>query len=311
MSVVLVLGGLVLLAVASEQFVLGAMRVATALRVSILVIGVVVVGFGTSVPEALVSGLAAARGDLDVGAGNIIGSNAANLSLVLGVGALVRPLAVRSVTVWREAPIALLSAVLFTALVQAGLSRIEGLLLLLAMGAAVVAVFAGARDDEMLEREVGEAADTAHPHSLKVETTRLVLGLAGTLAGAELLLRGALDIAEALDLAGGFVGLTLVALGTSLPELVTVVQAVRHEEPDLVVGNLLGSSTFNALFVAGTMAMVGPGGVTDRDLTIVGPAFMVALTAAVWVLMRTGLEVRRWEGGLLLAVYVAFVAGIA
>lgn len=309
MSILLVLAGLALLAWASEHFVRGAARLAAALRVSTVVIGAVVVGFGTSLPEALVSGLAALRDEPDIGVGNIVGSNVANLSLLLGVGALVIPLAVTSKTIWREAPVTVFSLGLFLALVQTGLEVWEGLALLVALGVGLAVVFRGARGPDVLGGEV-EAELGSDPAVAVTESFRTVAGLAGTLLGAELLVRGATDLAERFDLTGGLVGLTIVAVGTSLPELVTVIQSARHHEPDLVLGNLLGSCVFNCLFVGAVVAFLAPGGLDDASLTVTGPVIAAALAGLVWVLLRTGHRLTRGEGGVLIAIYGGFVAAV-
>ncbi len=284
----------------------GAARLAATLRVSMMAVGVVVIGFGTSVPEVLVSGLAAGRGELDVGVGNVIGSNVTNLALVLGIAAVVRAQRVRSQTVGREAPMAVSAVVVFAVVVQGGLSTWEGVLLMAAMGVSVLWVLRTAREPDLLDAELTESL--GEPREVAVAAAQAVGGLAGTVLGAELFLRGALDIAEALGVAGGVIGLTLVAFGTSLPELVTVVQAARRDHGDLVLGNLLGSTTFNALFVGGVAALVGPAAIHDRGLTLVGPLFMVGVTVAVWAMMRTAFVVNRWEAVGLLACYGAFVA---
>ena len=306
-AVLALAAGAVLLAVAADQFVVGAARLAAALRVPVLVIGVVLVGFGTSLPEALVSGLAAARGEMAVSLGNVVGSNVANLSLLLGVGALIFPIAVRSSVVSREWPLTLASAVLLAVVAAGSLSRIEGFVLLGAMGAVVAWIVAAgrARSGDPLAADVGGFVGEA-PRPVR-ESIRTVLGLAGTLAGSQALLWGALEIAEELSLASGFVGATLVAIGTSLPELVTVLQSARRREPDLIVGNLLGSNMFNALAVTGVAAVIGDAPVDDRSLTFDATLAGIGLTALVGVFLVTGRRVSRAEGAVLVAVYAGFV----
>ena len=298
--------GLALLAYASDQFVIGAARMATALRLSAVVIGAVVVGFGTSAPELLVSVLAAAQGQLDIGVGNVVGSNVANLSLVLGVAAVVTPIRVHGKVLRREAPIALAAVVLFAVLVRdGGLTRLDGVVLLGALVAALALVITSARGgDPELESEVAVFV-TAGPPSTRREGTRTLLGLLGTLAGAQVLVASATTIAREVGLAEGFIGLTVVAIGTSLPELATAVQAARRAETDLIVGNLLGSNLFNSAAVGAGMALAGPGTVTGGPLTGLALALMVGVTALATLLMVTGRTVVRWEGALLLVGYLA------
>jgi cation:H+ antiporter len=303
-SILAVGAGLVLLAYAADQFVLGAARVALLLRIAPVVVGVVVVGFGTSAPELLVSALAAAGGQAEVAVGNVVGSNLANLTLLLGIGALLLPLAVASGVVRREAPLAVAAMVVFGVLVQGGFTRIEGLLLLAAMAAVVGLVLRGSRQGaDPLGPETVELADEPRRRAT-TEGLRTLLGLAGTVAGAQLLLWGALDLAERAGLGPGFVGATLVAVGTSLPELVTVIQSARRREADLIVGNLLGSNLFNSLGVAGVAALVGPATLDAPNLTFVAAGAAVVAGVAAWAMMHTGRLVSRREGALLVAAYV-------
>jgi cation:H+ antiporter len=300
--------GAVLLAVAADQFVVGAARLAAALRVPVLVIGVVLVGFGTSLPEALVSGSAAARGEMAVALGNVVGSNVANLSLLLGIGAMIFPITVASTVVTREWPLTLGSAVLLAVVAGGSLSRPEGFLLLGAMAAALAWVVATGRRGgpvDPLAGDVGQFIGRA-PRPL-VESIRTLLGLAGTLAGSQALLWGALRVADELSLASGFVGATLVAIGTSLPELVTVVQSARHRESDLIVGNLLGSNLFNALAVTGTAAVIGDAPVADRSLTVDATLAGIGLTVLAGAFLITGRRVTRGEAAVLLTAYAGFV----
>lgn len=302
--------GVVLLTFAADQFVLGAARVALISRIPSLVVGVVIVGFGTSSPELLVSAIAAAGGDADIAVGNIVGSNIANLSLLLGVGAIIVPIAVASTTVRREAPITVGATLLFLVLVQGGLGPVEGVVLLAAMGTSLWLVTRGSRSGDPLGPEAEELADPSH-HSMRSEVLRTVLGLIGTVAGAQLLLWGAIDLADRAGLGQGFVGATLVAIGTSLPELVTVVQSARRRETDLIVGNLLGSNLFNALGVGGVIGLVGAQGLDDTRLTVVAAGAAVGVAALAALAMRTRRAVERWEGIALVALYAAIVPFLA
>lgn len=295
--------GVVLLAKSADQFVLGSVRVASALRVSAVVIGAVVMGFGTSAPELVVSGIAAGGGDLDVGVGNIVGSNIANLTLVLGVAGIVAAIAIPELVLKREAPMSMASLVLFAVLVQDGLVIWEGLVLLGALVLALTLVLLNARSDadevDLLSSELDDMLED-EPPVLRVELIRTLIGLAGTVGGAWLLVEGAIGIADEAGLSGGFVGLTLVAVGTSLPELVTTVLAARQGQTDLIVGNLLGSNLFNSLAVGGVTALLGNGPLADPDLARVPIAMMLGVGAVAWFFMWTGRRVGRVEGATLL-----------
>lgn len=315
MTLLLLLGivvGLVLLTVSSDQFVLGAARLAAAMRLSAVVIGAVVIGFGTSAPEMVVSGLAAAGGSLDIAVGNIIGSNVANLSLVLGVASMVAPIAVGSTTVRREAPLSLGAVLVFAALVQDGLTRVEGGVLALLLVASLAYIITSARSepDDELTAEVEEYVDDDALHPGR-EWVRTLLGLVGTLASAQLLVYCATELAGTLGLKEGFIGVTLVAIGTSLPELATSLQAVRKDETDLIVGNLLGSNLFNSFAVAAVAGLAGPGPVTDPSLTSIGVLLMAGVALGATIAMATARRVVRWEGATLLGAYLAVLPLLA
>jgi cation:H+ antiporter len=308
-----ILVGLGLLTFAADQFVIGAARVAARLHLSTVVIGAVVIGFGTSAPEMVVSGIAATTGSLDIAIGNIIGSNVANLSLVLGAATLVMAIGVRSPTMRREAPISLAAVLLFAVVVQGGLTRVEGAVLATALVAALAWILRSARgEDPEISAEVEEFLhDGGQQESLPRESLRTVIGLGLTLAAAQLLVLSATSIATVLGLGEGFVGLTIIAIGTSLPELATSLQAARKSETDLIIGNLLGSNVFNSLAVGAVAGLLGPGPVADPTLTGLGVALMVGVALAATLFMRTGHRVVRWEGVALLAAYVAVVPLLA
>lgn len=300
--------GIGLLAYAADQFVIGAARIAILRRISPLAVGVVIVGFGTSSPELLVSVLAAAAGDAPVAIGNIVGSNIANLTLLLGVGAVILPLSVSSTTVRREAPLTVIATVVLGLAIQSGIEMWEGLVLVLFMAGIIYLVMRAGPADP-LEAEVTQFAG-ATEHRLSTEAVRTVLGLIGTLAGAQFLLGGALDLAALAGLSDGFVGATLVAVGTSLPELVTVIQSARRREGDLILGNLLGSNLFNALAVGGLVGVVGTGAAVDRTLSVIAPAIATGAAVVAWVVMKTGRTITRREGALLVAAYPLVVLAL-
>lgn len=306
-----VVAGLVLLTVSADQFVAGAARIAAVMRLSAVVIGAVVIGFGTSAPELVVSAIAAGQGSLDIAVGNVVGSNVANLSLVLGVAALVAPIAVGSTVLRREAPLSLAATLVFAVLVQGGLSRWNATVLGLLLVAALTLILRQARGgDDALAGEVEEYLGGEAP-SLPREWTRTVLGLVGTLAAAQVLVSSATAIAAEVGLAEGFVGLTIVAIGTSLPELATSVQAARKGETDLIVGNLLGSNLFNAGAVAAVAGLIGPGPLADPTIVGFATLLMVAVAVVATAFMVTGRRVVRWEAGVLVAGYVACVPLLA
>lgn len=307
-AIAAVIAGVGLLAVASDQFVVGAARIASLRNLPPLIVGVVIIGFGTSSPELLVSVLAAIDDEPGVAIGNVVGSNLANLTLLMGVGATIVTLHVDSRTVRREATLVILATVGFGIAVQGGgIERWEGVLLLIAMAAVLVFVTRGDPGDPIDELAIAAPGRTG----MGVESVRVVLGLVGTVAGAQALLFGALELADRAGLSAGFVGATLVAVGTSLPELVTVIQSARRGEPDLIVGNLLGSNLFNALAVGGAIGIVGGVGIDNPSITTIAVIAAAAAAVVTGVAMRTGLRVSRREGVALVLVYVALVPVLA
>ena len=290
-DVIWVVLGMAVLIFGAERLVTAAERLAHHWGMSTVLIGAVVVGLGTSLPEMLISGLAAARPNgLDLATGNIVGSNIANLSLVLGVSIVICPLKNVVTDLRREWLAMLLGSVVLVALAwNNALSRVNGITLAVAMALALILLVRWSRDVHTIEGKaeaVGpQDAGSAHGEEirawiekLKVRTSvnlpgvRLqlsltlwrelamaVVSLALTLWGADRLVDGATGIAERLNISGGLVGLTLVALGTSLPELATAVAAARHGNTELVIGNVLGSNLFNALAVGGIAGLVGDG----------------------------------------------------
>ena len=308
-AVIQVLIGLFLLSKAADLFVDGAVSVASAAKMSPVVVGAVVVGFGTSAPELLVSGIAAFNGEsvdketgditngLDVALGNIVGSNVANITLVLGVAALVVPLLVTRAVLVREAPVSLAAVSLFAFFTIGGLALWEGIVMLVVLVAILSWVILGGHEYSVEEIEVEE--DRTVGQSLAVT----LVGLVGTVIGAQLMVWGAIGLAAAVGLSGGFVGFTLIAIGTSLPELVTACAAARKGETELILGNLLGSNVFNSLAVGGVIAIVGGGQFSDRLIAEYGVVAMVIVAVITWIFMVSRRKITRIEAALLLAAY--------
>ena len=301
-----VLAGISLLWKAADEFVDGAAGLATRLSVPPLVIGALVVGFGTSAPEMLVSGLAAVQGENDLGIGNIIGSNVANLSLILGVTLLLLPIRIDSAVLRREAPLATAAAVVFAVLVQNGLQTVEGLILLGLMAGVLYLLLTSPGPDSALEEEVEVDLGPGDASTAGLGL-RTLLGLIGTVGGAWVLVWGATDIADRLGINSGFVGLTLVAFGTSLPELVTAVAAARRGHDELIVGNLLGSNLFNSLAVGAVVGLLGDGSVSDDSLTSQGIGVMLLVCIGVYLAMIVRSILGRRDGLILLATFVGFL----
>jgi cation:H+ antiporter len=306
--------GLVLLTVAADHLVLGSSRLARRLRIRPVVVGVVIIGLGTSAPEFLVSGLAAARGDAGIAMGNIVGSNILNLTLILGVAALIGPVSVTSAAIRREVPLAVGAVAVFALLAWLGLSPLTGVVMAAAtVGAlALLLRWAGrSGGNQELADEVAEftgvpaAVDGPVRPSRRrgwLEPVRAVLGLAGVLVGAQVLVVNASVVAAELGVSQMVIGFTLVALGTSMPELVTTIQAQRRGESDLVVGNLFGSNLFNSV-VGGAVIGFASGPAHPATAGVPLLVAMLFTGALAWALLRRGLVLNRVEAVVLLAAY--------
>jgi cation:H+ antiporter len=302
-------GGVVVLGFAADAFVVGSARLANLFRVSPVVIGAVVIGFGTSAPELWISGLSSVEGHSDLAVGNIIGSTIANLTLVLGAAAMVTAVHTASRTLRREAPLAIGAALVFAVVVQEGLTTVEGVVLLLALAGVLVVLLTDARtgSEAELVSEVRDYLDVDWGTSRQIEIGRTAAGLVGVVVGAQLLVWAGTGIADELDVTEGYIGLTIVAIGTSLPELATAVSAARKREDELLIGNLWGSNIFNCLAVAAVAAFAGPGRLDDPDLAGVPVVTMVAVSVVVWALLARGNRLVRLEALALLVGYAALL----
>ncbi|MDJ0924298.1 MAG: sodium:calcium antiporter [Acidimicrobiia bacterium] len=293
--------GLILLMGASDRFVESAVRLARTLGVSIVLIGALIVGLGTSLPELLVSAIASIDGNIDVAMANVTGSNVANVTLVLGAAAAVAPIMSRTLILRREGVLMFVAVTALAAVLWDGtVYRWEAALLLLGMAATLVLLvkWSASDPDGIIELDDDEEA-----HSILGELIIGFAALAVTVFAARLLLNGALDLGERFGLGEAFLGVML-GVGTSLPELATTMAAVRRHESDLVIGNVLGSNLFNSLAVAGAAGVVGPGILIDlaRPALVVMVAVVVVAGGFAWNDRRL---VRR-EGIALLVIFLVF-----
>ena len=297
--------GLTLLLVGGEMLVRGAVATAEQLRVSPLVIGVTLVGFGTSAPELVTCIDAALQGVPGIAIGNVIGSNIANVLLVLAIGALLSPVACTPNTFLRDGPVIALSAIACTAVVLIGnIGRLVGALLVLALVVYLVWTALSDRASSVSDTE-SESEDRAEPR-LAANLVLAFVGLGGIIYGADLFVLGAVDLANLLGVSETVIGLTVVAIGTSLPELATTIIAAFKRQGDVAFGNIIGSNIFNSLGILGTTAMVQPfaipASVASFDIWV-----MLGATAALIVFAITSWRINRIEGGLLLTGYAGYL----
>jgi len=322
MSWLAVIGGLVFLVWSAERFVLGAAGLARNLGVSPLIIGMTIMGFGTSAPEILVSGMAASSGNPGMGIGNALGSNIANIALVLGVTALIMPLTVDSGILRREFPVLFAATLLAGALMLDGeLGVLDGTILLgstallifwmIWLGKRSQSVSSGTPATFSLADPLTGEFEREVPTSLSTGQAVLwaVLGLVALVLSSRLLVWGAVNIAQDLGVSDLVIGLTIIAIGTSLPELAASVMSALKGEDDMAVGNIIGSNMFNLLAVLALPGLIAPSvlepAVLQRDFPVVlGLTFVLFLMAYGF---RGPGRINRLEGGLLLACFVGYM----
>ncbi len=308
-TAVIMLVGLTLLVAGADWFVKGAAGLADAFGVAPIVVGLTVVAYGTSMPELVVSAVAALDGRSAIALGNVIGSNIANIGLILAVTALVAPPTVDGSLIKRELPVLVASALFLPVVLWNGLiSRPEGLLLLLGAVAftwATVRFAATVGTNDPVLADALEQAEAQTPHGSKRRLTLFaVAGLAMLLMGGKWFVDAAVDVAASLGVSERVIGLTVVAVGTSLPELAASLVAALRGHSAMAVGNVIGSNIFNVLFVLGATSLVSPiaGEVQSMQQDLV---LMLAFTLVAVLFMRGSRQISRVEGALLLIGYVA------
>ncbi|NBC01140.1 MAG: calcium/sodium antiporter [Bacteroidetes bacterium] len=310
LDVVFVAAGILLLFAGGELLVRGALAVAERMGVSPLVSGLVIVGFGTSAPELVVSVDAALNARPDIALGNVVGSNISNLLLILGVCALITPVAVRPMALRRDTVAMVGATALFVALAATGtLGLLAGAVLLAALLGYGVWAYGTERSLPQETVAVYEATAevlAARPQRFWLRVGALPVGLGLLVGGSRVLLGGAVGIAEAAGLSEAVIGLTLVAVGTSLPELAVGVVAAFRQQADVAVGNVLGSNIFNVLGILGVAALLQPLPVPAR-IVAVDQWMMLGTALLVWGALYTGRQLSRWEGALLLGSYSVYL----
>ncbi|MGA4531066.1 calcium/sodium antiporter [Ectopseudomonas chengduensis] len=312
MTYVYLIAGLVLLVAGAEVLVRGAAKLAAQFGIPPLVIGLTVVAFGTSAPETAVSVQAALDGSGDLAIGNVVGSNIANVLLILGLTALIAPLIVSRQLIRLDVPIMIGASLLTFGLAWDGeLSRFDGALLFAGVLAYTGFLIYSARkdkggDDDEFAKEFG-LDEAPKPYAWAINLGLIIAGLVLLVVGSNFLVEGAVTLARALGISELVIGLTVVAVGTSLPELATSILAAIKGERDIAVGNIVGSNIFNLLCVLGLASMVAPAAVavSPNALAFDFPV-MIAVAIACLPIFFSGYRINRWEGLLFLGYYVAY-----
>ncbi len=316
LQIVYIVIGVVLVLWGADRLTDGAVGIATRLNIPQIVIGLTIVAMGTSMPEFCVSLVSALKGTADLAVGNVVGSNVFNALLIVGVTALVAPMTILRQTVRKDIPFALVASMLLVLMCFDGtLSRIDALVLLALFGffmyvtlqAGLSAKKADKQDasDEPSQAASDEAAEAQAPMSWLRASLFIIIGLGCLIGGSNLFVGGATAVATELGISDAVVGLTVVAMGTSLPELATSVVAARKGNSGIAIGNALGSNVFNILLILGLTGAITPltlQGITTLDLTMLVVSMML-----LWLFSFTKLTIERWEGALLTTIFVAYL----
>ncbi len=303
--------GLVVLYFAAEWLVKGSSAIALRMEITPLIVGCTVVAFGTSAPELVVS-LAAVLNENDgISVGNIIGSNIANLALILGVASMIRPMEVQSQVIKREYPVMLVASLILVGLAYDGnLTRLDGGIMLAGMTIYLGYMIVLARrsmvsDDVEVDLEDLEDIDPEKSSNLK-DAAMVGVGIIGLAFGAKLMVDSAVSIATVMKIPELVIGISVVAIGTSLPELATSAVAAIKGESDISVGNVIGSNVFNIFLVLGCVATITPISVGEAAITY-DLWIMIAVTLCIWPIMWSGGKINRLEGGILVIGYFAYM----
>ncbi len=309
--------GLVLLVVGAELLVRGASRIAIAWGMRPLIIGLTIVAYGTSAPEAAVSIQSSLAGQADIALGNVVGSNICNVLLILGVSAMIAPMMVPNQLIRLDVPIMIgVSLLVFLFSLDGVIGRVDGLILFIGVLAYTLFLILSGRDDQaelpdgLLEEATEATNQRARSRRASLKNIGLVaISLGLLVGGSSLLVQGAVTIAEAIGVDQLVIGLTIVAIGTSLPELASSIVASIRGEQDIAVGNVVGSNIFNMLAVLGLAAAVSPNGmgVSPAAINFDIPV-MIAVAVVCLPIFVTGKTVSRWEGLLFLGYYIAYTA---
>ena len=305
------LGGFVVLIFSADRFVTGTSAIARNLGVSPMVIGLTIVGLGTSAPEILVSGLASWQGNPGLAVGNAIGSNIANIGLVLGTTALLMPISVHSNLLKREMPLLMaVSIASFLLIVDGDLSRLDGTLLIIGLAGFLFWLIRGAlqnRQSDPLTQEFEQEIPSDLP--TKTAVILFALGLIGLLVSSRLLVWAAVNIATALGVSDLIIGLTIIALGTSLPELAASIASLIKKEDDLAIGNIIGSNVYNLLAVFCLPGLIRPGPLESTVISRDFPAMLILTLVLFFIAYSMGKTPRisRSGGAILLMLFVGYM----
>ena len=302
-NILMIIAGVVLVLWGADRLTDGAVALAERMQIPQIVIGLTIVALGTSAPEFCVSLVSALKGTADLAVGNVVGSNIFNTMLIVGVAAMVAPMTILPSTVRKDVPVALLASVALTVMVlmDGDLSRVDAALLFVGFLAFMWVTLRGAKGSHAIEQE--QAAPRGY--SVLKSVGLLVLGLACLVVGSNIFVDGATSVAQTLGVSEAVIGLTIVAGGTSLPELATSVVAARKGNSGIAIGNVLGSNVLNILLILGAAGLICP--MQVQGITIVDVTVMTGSMLLLWLFSYTKLTVARWEGAVLTAIFLGYM----
>ena len=299
-------GGLILLFVGAEGLIRGSSNLAIKMGITPLVVGLTVVAFGTSTPELVVSLKAALIGNSSISLGNVVGSNIANIALILGVAALIRPLDVHAKVIMREIPIMIgISVLLLLLLIDGELGFFDGLVFVFGIVIYTVVNVMMARKEKNSEVDTEFKEGLKSKLGIRISIILMIGGLGLLIVGANLFVQSAVAIAKIFNVSDAIIGLTIVAVGTSLPELITSIVAAYKKESDIAIGNVVGSNIFNILGILGITALIIP--ISSVGISYIDLVVMVFTAIILFPLCRSGFSISRFEGAILLIGYFGYV----
>lgn len=290
----------------ADIFVDSASQIAAKLKVPLIVIGLTIVAFGTSAPEAAISITSAVQNNAGIAVGNVLGSNIMNILLILGISALICNLPVKKNTFRYEIPFvaAITAILLLLGVLGSSIDRLDGVILAVLFAAFMVYLVRLAKGGD--NSYADDVPDIDKNASIPKMIIFVLLGLAMIVLGSDLTVSGATKIAEIAGLDDRIIGLTIVAFGTSLPELVTCIQAARKNKVDIAIGNIIGSNIFNILFVVGVSALVSPSAIEFKSSFIIDAVAAIAAAAVLWLLTLKGKRISKAGGGIMLVLYAGY-----
>lgn len=307
-----IIGGSIGLFAGADMLVRGSSSLALKLGISPLIVGLTVVAFATSSPELVVSIKAAIENNPGIVVGNVVGSNICNIALILGVAAMISPIHVKTQLIRREIPILIgVSFLLVLILWGDTISRLQGGVFVVGIIFYIVLGYRYALQEKTEESAIKEFEDgiPKKPYKVWISITLVIAGLGLLVLGSNLFVNGAVSAAEKLGVSEAVIGLTIVALGTSLPELITSVVASLKNENDIAIGNAVGSNVFNILSILGISSLINP--ISNTGVTIVDLSVMMFFTIVILPVCWTKFTLRRWEGAFLFAGYIAYMIYLA